>query len=48
MRKKNMKSKKYRSTGNKVKEYNTWYIEKVIGTSIINGLWNQGCLMQKR
>ena len=40
IRKKNMKLKKYRSTGNKTKKHNTWYIGKVMGTNMINGLWN--------
>ena len=48
MRKKNMKLKKYKSIGNEAEEYNTWCIGDVMGMSIINGLWNQGCLMQKR
>ena len=48
MRKKNMKLKKYGSTGNKAGEHNTWCIRKVIEINMINRLWNQGCLMQKR
>ena len=43
-----MKSKKYRSIGNELEKYNTWCIGKVMGMSMINGLWNQGYLMQKR
>ena len=48
MKKKNIKSKKYGNTENKVEEHNTWCIGKVMGTSIINGLQNYGYLMQKR
>jgi len=48
IRKKNMKSKKYRSTGNEAEEHNTWCIEKVMGMSMINRSWNQSYLMQKR
>ena len=48
MKKKNMKSKKYRNTRNEAEEHNTWCIRKVIGTNMINKLQNQGCLMQKR
>ena len=45
MRKKNIKLKKYRSTGNKVEKHNTWCIKKVMGMSMINKLWNQSCLI---
>ena len=48
MRKKNMKLKKYISTGNEVEEYNTWCIGRAMEMNTINGLRNQGCLMQKR
>ena len=48
MRKKNMKLKKYESIGNKVEEHDTWCIGKVMRTNMINGSWNQGCLMQKK
>jgi len=48
MKKKNMKSKKYRNIRNEVEEHNTWCIEKVIGMNMINGSQNQGCLIQKR
>jgi len=41
-----MKLKKYESIGNKAERCNTWYIGKVIGMNMINGSWNQGCLMQ--
>ena len=40
-----MKLKKYESIRNKTEKHNTWCIEKVIETNIINELWNQGCLM---
>ena len=30
------------------KKRNIWCIEKVMRTNMINGLQNQGCLMQKR
>ena len=48
MRKKNMKLKKYGSTGNKAEEHNTWCIRRATEMNTINGLWNQSCLMQKR
>jgi len=48
MRKKNTKLKKYRSTGNEAEECNIWYIGKVMGMNIINGLQKQVCLIQKR
>ena len=43
-----MKSKKYGNTGNEIEEHNTWYIGKIMGTSMINGLQNKGYFMQKR
>ena len=43
-----MKLKKYRSTKNKVGEYNTQYIGKVIEINMINGSQNQDYLIQKR
>ena len=39
-----MKLKKYESTENKAEVHNTQCIVKVMG---MNGLQNQGCLMQK-
>ena len=45
MRKKNIKLKKYRSTGNEVEKYNTLCIGNVMKINMTNGLWNQGCLM---
>ena len=47
MRKKNMKLKKYGSTGNKTEEYSIQYIGKDMGTNTINKLWKQDYLMQK-
>ena len=44
----NMKLKKYGSIGNEAEEHNTWCIGKVMGTNMINGSWNQSCLIQKR
>ena len=43
-----MKLKKYRSIENKAEKHNIWCTGKVMGTNMTNGLWNQGCLMQKR
>jgi len=37
MKKKNMKWKKYRSTGHKDRECNTWYIGRAMGMNTING-----------
>jgi len=37
MRKKNMKWKKYGSTGNEDGEHNTWCTGKDMGTNTING-----------
>ena len=42
-----MKLKKYESTENKAEVHNTQCIVKVMGMNMINGLQNQGCLMQK-
>ena len=40
MKKRNMKSKKYKSIGNETKKHSIWYIGKVMGTSMTNGLQN--------
>ena len=40
-----MKSKKYENTGNKTEGHNTQCIIKVMEMNMINGLWNQDCLM---
>ena len=38
MKKRNMKSKKFRNIENVEEEHNTWYIGKVMGMNMINGL----------
>ena len=48
IKKRNIKSKKYGSTGNEAKKYSIWYIGRIMEMSITNGLQNQGYLMQKR
>jgi len=48
MKKRNIKLKKPGSIKNKDREYNTWYIGRVMGMNITNGLQKHGCLMQKR
>jgi len=40
--------KKFESIENKEEEYNTWYIGKVMGTNMTNGLQKWGYLIQKR
>ena len=43
-----MKLKKSGSIGNKARKCNIWCTKKVMGMNMINGLWNQDCLMQKK
>ena len=48
MKKRNMKSKKFRNIGNMEERCNIWYIGKVMEMNMINRLQKWGCLMQKR
>jgi len=45
MKKRNMKFKKSESIKNKDGEHNTWYIGRVMGMNMTNGLQKQDCLM---
>ena len=48
MKKRNMKSKKFRNIGNMEERYNIWYIGKVMEMNMINRLQKWGYLMQKK
>ena len=48
IKKRNIKLKKYRSTGNKIKGHNIWCTGKAMEMNMTNGSQNQGYLMQKR
>jgi len=48
MKKRNTKSRKLGSIGNRVEKHNTLCIGRAMEMNIINELQKQGCLMQER
>ena len=48
MKKRNTKSKKLGSIGNRIEEYNTLYIERAMEMNMINESQKQDCHMKKR
>jgi len=48
IKKRNIKSKKYRSIENEKEGHNTYYTGRATEMNMINGSQKWGCLMQKR